>query len=45
MIPYSLWILIVGLGLTFAWVYADLPLGPGASVDYSMPARSAAPAP
>ncbi|MGD9981716.1 MAG: AbgT family transporter [Hyphomonadaceae bacterium] len=45
MIPYSLWILIVGLGLTFAWVYADLPLGPGASVDYSMPARTVAPTP
>jgi aminobenzoyl-glutamate transport protein len=45
MIPYSLWILIVGLGLTFGWVYLDLPLGPGASVDFTMPAATPAPAP
>jgi aminobenzoyl-glutamate transport protein len=39
MLPYSLWILITGLGLTFAWVYLDLPLGPGAIVDYTMPTQ------
>ena len=44
MIPYSLWILITGIALTFAWVYLDLPLGPGAVVDYTLPAASA-PAP
>jgi aminobenzoyl-glutamate transport protein len=38
MLPYSLWILIMGLGLTFAWVFLDIPLGPGASVDYALPA-------
>jgi aminobenzoyl-glutamate transport protein len=37
MLPYSLWLLIAGLGITFAWVYLDLPLGPGASVDYVLP--------
>ncbi len=45
MIPYSLWILIVGLGLTFGWVYLDLPLGPGAGVDFTMPATTPVPAP
>jgi aminobenzoyl-glutamate transport protein len=44
MIPYSLWLLIAGLGLTFAWVFLDLPLGPGAVVDYALPAAPA-PAP
>ncbi|HUF64180.1 MAG TPA: AbgT family transporter [Verrucomicrobiales bacterium] len=37
MIPYSLWLMIAGLGLTFAWVWFDLPLGPGATVDYKAP--------
>ena len=41
MIPYSLWLMIAGLGLTFAWVYLDLPLGPGAVVDYTLPAAPA----
>jgi aminobenzoyl-glutamate transport protein len=45
MLPYSLWILITGIGLTFAWVYLDLPLGPGAVVEYTLPAQPAAPAP
>jgi aminobenzoyl-glutamate transport protein len=38
MIPYSLWILIAGLVLTFAWVLFDIPLGPGAAVDFLLPA-------
>jgi aminobenzoyl-glutamate transport protein len=38
MIPYSFWLLIAGLCLTFAWVYLNLPLGPGASVRYELPA-------
>jgi aminobenzoyl-glutamate transport protein len=37
MLPYSVWILLTGLALTFAWVFLDLPLGPGASVDYTLP--------
>jgi aminobenzoyl-glutamate transport protein len=37
MIPYSLWIFVVGLGLTVAWVYLGIPLGPDASVSYSLP--------
>lgn len=48
MLPYSLWILITGIVLTFAWVYLDLPLGPGAVVDYALPAATpaaSAPAP
>ena len=36
--------LLVGVGLTFSWVYLDLPLGPGAVVKYTLPAP-AAPAP
>lgn len=44
MLPYSLWILITGIALTFAWVYLDLPLGPGASVGYALP-PAPAPAP
>ena len=41
MIPYSLWIMITGLVLTFAWVFFDLPLGPGAVVDYALPPQPA----
>ncbi|MCR6644140.1 MAG: AbgT family transporter [Terricaulis sp.] len=41
MIPYSIWILITGIALTFAWVYLDLPLGPGAVVDYTLPQQTA----
>ena len=37
MLPYSFWLLIIGLALTFGWVFLDLPLGPGASVDYALP--------
>ncbi|HRP12652.1 MAG TPA: AbgT family transporter, partial [Terricaulis sp.] len=43
MIPYSIWILITGIALTFAWVYLDLPLGPGAIVDYTLPGAATAP--
>lgn len=34
MLPYSLWLLIAGLALTFAWVALGLPLGPGAEIAY-----------
>jgi aminobenzoyl-glutamate transport protein len=43
MLPYSIWILIVGMALTFGWVVLELPLGPGAGVDYQLPASPAAP--
>jgi aminobenzoyl-glutamate transport protein len=42
MLPYSFWLLIIGLGLTFGWVFLDLPLGPGATVDYALPSSPAA---
>ena len=42
MLPYSFWLLIIGLALTFGWVFLDLPLGPGASVDYALPTPPAA---
>ena len=29
MIPYSIWLLIVGIAMTVGWVYLGLPLGPG----------------
>jgi aminobenzoyl-glutamate transport protein len=48
MLPYSLWLAVAGLALTFTWVFLDLPLGPGAVVDYTLPAPAAptpAPAP
>jgi len=38
MVPYSVWMLITGLIMTFAWVYLGLPLGPGAEVGYTLPA-------
>lgn len=43
MLPYSFWLLIIGLALTFGWVFLDLPLGPGATVDYSLPTPQMAP--
>jgi aminobenzoyl-glutamate transport protein len=45
MLPYSFWLMLVGVGLTFAWVYLGVPLGPGAAVEYTLPAAPAAPAP
>ena len=44
MLPYSFWLMLAGLGLTFAWVFLDLPLGPGAMVDYTLPTAPAGPA-
>ncbi len=37
MIPYSIWIMIIGLVLMMLWVFLGLPLGPGAEVIYSLP--------
>ena len=41
MIPYSIWILITGILLTLFWVWLDLPLGPGAFVEYALPVQPA----
>jgi aminobenzoyl-glutamate transport protein len=38
MLPYSVWILVTGLALTFAWIALGLPLGPGAPAGFAMPA-------
>lgn len=37
MLPYSLWLLIAGMILTFGWIALDLPLGPAAPAQYEMP--------
>jgi aminobenzoyl-glutamate transport protein len=39
MLPYSLWLLVAGVLMTIAWVYLDLPLGPGAGVRYALPSE------
>ncbi|MBT8145797.1 MAG: AbgT family transporter, partial [Gammaproteobacteria bacterium] len=36
MVPYSFWMLITGLVMTILWVSLGLPLGPGATVEYSI---------
>lgn len=36
MLPYSFWLLIVGLLMTMVWVVLRLPLGPGAGMGYSL---------
>ncbi len=42
MLPYSIGILLSGIAMTMAWVALDLPLGPGASVGYTLPAAPVA---
>lgn len=37
MLPYSVWLLISGIGLTMGWFFLGLDLGPGAPVGYSLP--------
>ncbi len=37
MLPYSLFLLLAGLLLTVIWVFLGLPLGPLATVEFSMP--------
>lgn len=37
MLPYSLWILTIGFGLTYFWIEADWPLGPQAPAHYTPP--------
>jgi len=36
MIPYSIWMLITGLIMTMAWAALGIPLGGGATVEFSM---------
>ena len=36
MLPYSLWLLLTGLLMTIAWVVLGLPLGPGATVEFTL---------
>ncbi|MEN0652316.1 MULTISPECIES: AbgT family transporter [Hyphobacterium] len=37
MLPYSIWLLITGIAMTVLWVFLNLPLGPGATVQYVLP--------
>ncbi|MEQ8935591.1 MAG: AbgT family transporter, partial [Amphiplicatus sp.] len=37
MIPYSIWLLIIGLAMTIGWVALGIPLGPAAPVAYQLP--------
>ena len=37
MLPYSLALIIAGLGMTIFWVVLDLPLGPGTGVFFEIP--------
>jgi aminobenzoyl-glutamate transport protein len=37
MLPYALTFMVLGIGMTVAWVSLDLPLGPGAAVFYTVP--------
>lgn len=37
MIPYSIFLLITGLAMTMIWIALGLPLGPGATVEYTLP--------
>lgn len=36
MIPYSIWMLIVGTVMVIVWMVLGLPLGPGASASYTL---------
>jgi aminobenzoyl-glutamate transport protein len=40
MLPYALTFMTLGIGMTVAWVALNLPLGPNASVFYSVPGGS-----
>jgi aminobenzoyl-glutamate transport protein len=44
MLPYSIGLMLAGLGMVMAWVALDIPLGPGASV-YTNPGAFTAAAP
>jgi aminobenzoyl-glutamate transport protein len=36
MLPYSVLMLFAGLALTVVWVVLGIPLGPGATVEFSL---------
>ena len=38
MIPYSVVLVVTGILMTVLWVFLNLPLGPGAGVEYVLPA-------
>jgi aminobenzoyl-glutamate transport protein len=37
MLPYALTFMVAGIAMVTAWVFLDLPLGPGATVHYTPP--------
>jgi aminobenzoyl-glutamate transport protein len=37
MLPYSLWLLVSGVGLMMAWIFLGMDLGPGAPVGFELP--------
>ncbi|MDQ1310383.1 MAG: aminobenzoyl-glutamate transport protein [Pseudomonadota bacterium] len=37
MLPYYLAFLVAGLAMTAGWVFLDLPVGPGAPVEFVLP--------
>ena len=37
MLPFALAFMVAGMAMTAAWVYFDWPLGPGATVHYTLP--------
>ncbi|MEO1252531.1 MAG: AbgT family transporter [Pseudomonadota bacterium] len=39
MLPYSFFLMTTGLAMVAGWVYLDFPLGPGAVIDYALPAE------
>jgi len=41
MLPYSIGLMVVGIGLAIGWVVLDVPLGPGASVFIEIPGEVA----
>jgi len=42
MLPYSIGLLVAGIGMTIGWVVLDLPLGPGAEVFMEIPTTAPA---
>jgi aminobenzoyl-glutamate transport protein len=45
MLPFSLTFLVFGTALVAAWVFFELPLGPGETIHYQLPATAPAAAP
>ena len=37
MLPYGMWFLAAGAAMTLGWAILDLPLGPGAIIQYELP--------